>query len=207
MREGSPAGHRRGLKDIFIATLLGGMLFLMPFGLLMIVLTKLFEIVRPVGSALRGAFLPAASHEPLATILTVLLLLALALAAGLVAQSGIGKRIFDRIETLFLLRFPYYTLLRSTLRGTANGPEVQQDGKDSEIVLVMFDDVTSIGMLVERLSDGRGVVYLPGAPSAVSGSVAIVDAARLTPTSLTAADVFGRMRQLGTGLDRSLNRT
>ena len=143
--------------------------------------------------------------EPAATIITLLLLVAGTLGAGLFARSAAGRKMFLRIETAFLLRLPYYTVFRTMIRQQTAAPEDAAGRPETEIVLVAFDDLVSVGFLVERLSDGRAVVYLPGAPSPMSGSVAIIEAERLTATSLTAADVFGRMRQLGVGLDASLN--
>lgn len=188
------------------ATLVGGVVFLLPFGIVLVVFAKLFEVFRPVGQAIRHMILPTGSHEPAATLLTALVLVALAFGAGLLARSLAGRWVFERIEAAVLLRFPAYTMFRSAIRAQTDGQAKLAESADAEIVLVRFDDMTSVGVFVERLSDGQAVVYLPGAPSATSGSVAIVEASRLTPTKLTTADVFGRMRQLGIGLDQCLSR-
>ncbi len=199
------SGARSTARSLW-RVLLAGFVFLLPFWLVLILVLKIFETVRPVAAAFRSSVLPASAHEPAATILTVLLLVAMTLAAGLFARSAAGRKVFLRIETAFLMRLPFYTVFQTMIRQQTAAPEDAVGRPETQIVLVAFDDLVSLGFLVDRLSDGRAVVYLPGAPSPISGSVAIVEAERLTATRLTAADVFGRMRQLGVGLDASLNR-
>ncbi len=105
------------------------------------------------------------------------------------------------------MRLPPYMLLRQTIHDQTEGSNAAAGNHSDEVVLVRLDDATSIGFVVERLPEGNVVVYLPGAPSPFSGNVAIIEESRLTPTKLSVADVFVRMRQLGAGLDRSLQRS
>ncbi len=202
-----PGGWRRGGLGGFLgATLLGGVAFLLPFGLVVIVLGKLVSIVRPTGDAIRAVLMPHAASEVGATIFAVLMLVLLAFLAGLFAISPLGARAFAALESTVLMRFPSYRLLSRTIHvQTSTAMDARDDAEtDGEVVFVRFDDQTSIGFVAERLSDGRVVVYLPGAPSPFSGTVVIVDESQLTPSRLTVADMFGRMRQLGAGLDRMM---
>jgi hypothetical protein len=112
--------------------------------------------------------------------------------------------VFDWLERTVLMNIPPYRLFSRMIHDEADGPRILPAGAEDEVVLVRLDDQTLIGFLVERLPDGRGVVYLPGAPSAFTGSVAIMDADRITTTTLSAADVMSRMRRLGAGLHTSL---
>ena len=70
------------------------------------------------------------------------------------------------------------------------------------MVQIVFDDYTAIGFVIERRHD-EAIVFLPGAPSALSGSVALVKAERLIETKLTPKDVMVAMRRLGAGLPRA----
>ncbi len=196
----------RGLAGFLKATLLGGAAFLLPFGLVLIVLGKLLSIVRPTGDAIRAVLMPHAASEVGATLFAVLVLVVLAFLAGLFAMSPLGARAFAALESAVLMRFPSYRLLSRTIHvQTATATDLG-DGSDAdgEVVFVRFDDQTSIGFVAERMSDGRVVVYLPGAPSPFSGTVVIVEESQLTASRLTVADMFGRMRRLGAGLDRMM---
>ena len=77
----------------------------------------------PIGDAFRQSVLPAGAHEPAATIVTLLLLVAGTLGAGLFARSAAGRKMFLRIETAFLLRLPYYTVFRTMIRQHTAAPE------------------------------------------------------------------------------------
>ncbi len=202
---GSKAATRhRGLAGFLRATFVGGIAFLLPFGLVIIVFNRLIQMVRPTGDAIRTLLLPASAAEPGATIFTILLLVVSAFAAGLFMRSSAGRGVFDWLERTVLMNIPPYRLFSRMIHDEADGPGILPAGAEDEVVVVRLDDQTLIGFLVERLPDGRGVVYLPGAPSAFTGSVAIIDADRITATTLSAADVMGRMRQLGAGLHTSL---
>ncbi len=67
-------------------------------------------------------------------------------------------------------------------------------------VVVRFEVSTQLGFLMDTLDDGRHVVFIPGVPRALVGTLHIVDTDRMqvldTPIS-TALDILGR---LGVGL-------
>lgn len=182
-------------------TLVGGVAFLLPLGVVALVVGKLVQIAHPIGVALHEALFPRATHEAGPLVFVALALVGLAFLAGLFARSAIGRRIFGWLEARILMALPPYTLLRQTVRDMAGGAERLAGADETEVVLVRFDDQTAIGFLIGRRSDREVMVYLPGAPSAFSGSVALVDVARVSPCNLTPTDVMSGMRRLGAGLE------
>ncbi len=52
-----------------------------------------------------------------------------------------------------------------------------------------FEDVRQIGFLIERLSGGQVVVFIPDAPNPWNGGVYIFDEERLTPRKATSLSV------------------
>ena len=181
------------------ATIMGGILFLLPLGLVLLVLGKLFSYAKPVGTAIHDTFFPWAYTDLAPFLFTVLNLVVIAFGAGLFARSRAGHHIFARLEALTLERLPLYTVLRQMITDMA-GAERLSGAANTKAVLVRFDDLTSIGFLVERKPTGDVVVFLPDAPSGLSGAVALVQADRITETSLTPKDVLVGMRRLGSGL-------
>ena len=65
-------------------------------------------------------------------------------------------------------------------------------------VLVRFDDYEQMAFEVERLED-RSVIFLPGSPSAWSGTSLIVDADRVTNLNLPPHQVVSLLRVMGRG--------
>jgi uncharacterized membrane protein len=190
----------RSLYGFLTSTLIGGFLFLLPVGILLIVLGKLVVYARRAGDVLHARLFPAASGDLLPTLIAVLLLLALAFAAGVLARTRLGLRLFGSLEGTILARIPAYMLVRQTVADLSGGSVRLTAGADTEVVTVRLDDMTVLGFLIERRADGSAVVFLPGAPTALSGSVALVEAARLGATDLKPTDVVQGMRRLGAGL-------
>ena len=88
--------------------------------------------------------------------------------------------------------------------GPASGApwEDAEREKTLKTVLAKFDDYSQIAFEVERLSDGRAIVFLPGAPDAWSGSTVVVDADRITPLDLKSLEVVRLAKNLGKGSRR-----
>jgi uncharacterized membrane protein len=166
----------------------------------LVVLGKLVEIARPIGHAAHARLFHEADSDFGAFVFSAMVLLAIAFVAGLFARSRPGRRIFGWLETRILLPLPPYTLLRQTIHDMAGSTARLAGTTQSEVVLARFDDQTSLGFLIERRPDGQVVVYLPGAPNALSGSVVLMEATRITTTKLTPAEVLAGMRRLGAGL-------
>ena len=67
-------------------------------------------------------------------------------------------------------------------------------------VLASFDDHQLIAYDIERLDDGRAVLYLPGALDAWSGSVLRVAPDRVQPLDIDPAELTKALRGLGLGM-------
>lgn len=71
-------------------------------------------------------------------------------------------------------------------------------------VVVTFDDHQLIACEIERLADGRVVLFMPGAPDVWSGSVALVAPERVEALDVDAAALSRSMKGLGHGLSHVL---
>lgn len=157
-------------------------------------------ISRKVGEAIHDSVLPGMQSNLAITLIAVLVLIALALLAGLFAGSGPGKRIFAALEAGVLSQLPVYAILKQTVDDMTGNVERVGAGADLKVVEVAFVDHGRLGFLMDRAPDGRAVVFLPGAPSALKGEVVIVEADRLRETGLKAGAVIGVMGRLGAGI-------
>ena len=66
-------------------------------------------------------------------------------------------------------------------------------------MLATFDDHQLLAMEVERLADGRVVLFLPGAPDPWSGSVVLVEPERVQPLDADIAALNRSLKRLGRG--------
>ena len=177
-------------------TVVGGIVFLIPFVILVVVLGKAFEIMRHIAQPLSSVIpVDTVGGIALANLLQIVLILVLCFVAGLLAKARLSAKLAEGLEKRFLERLPVYHFIK----GMA-GSIVQAEGDETmKTVLARFDDNAQIAFEIERTADGQVVVYLPGAPNPWSGSVALMAADRVTPLDVPMLTAVQKIKQLGKG--------
>jgi uncharacterized membrane protein len=180
-------------------TIIGGLVFMVPVVIVAAVLGKALEIMTRVATPM-GHMLPVDSIGGVAVgnLLALSVLALLCFVAGLVARSKLAKKVYRSLDTM-LLAIPGYAFVKGFTDGMA---DTQESTKSLIPVLVSFDDHEQIGFEIERLAQGKVVVYLPGAPSPWSGSVVYFSAERVKRLDLTVAQASNNIRRLGRGSQR-----
>ena len=187
----------------FIKTMIvGGMLFLFPLVIVTAIVGKAFKLMLSVTEPLDDV-IPADSVGDVAVVnlVAIAALLVGCFVAGLVAQSAMGRKVYRAADAQLAGLIPGYAALRARLGGAVGSEEHR---KALKAVFVRFDDQSQIAFEVERLSDGRVVVFLPGAPDPWSGAAIVVDADRVTPLDLEILQVTRALKNLGKGTGAAL---
>ena len=179
------------------STILGGLLVLLPLGLLVAITVKGVEIAR---DAIEPLFkvLPfkTVGGVSLAFFAAILVLLLACFLAGLFAQSALTRRLVGSIEYLILSRIPGYALMKSIGENL-----VGVEGKEGRTtLLVKLDDCWQIGFLMDTLPDGRRVVFLPDVPNGMTGSLQIFATDRVEELALPISTALAALDRLGVGL-------
>lgn len=186
---------KRSLKP-FATTLIGGVVFLLP---LLVVIYVLGHGLALTASAVQPllALVPNKSvgGVTLASVAALALLLLICFGAGLLARAAIGRAFAERFESRLQTLYPRYSVIKAMSQGLhgALGQQVLTP------VMATFDDHQLIAFDIERLDDGRVVLYLPGAPDAWSGSVVLVPPERVQPLDIDAAELAKALQGLGRG--------
>lgn len=185
-----------GLTRFVGTTVIGGVIFLIPFIVVVVVLGKALEIMRHVAQPL-SAFIPVDSigGVALANLVAAALILLLCLVAGLAARAEISGRLVGFLEERVLSRIPVYHFAK----GMAASIVQVEDAQEMKTVLARFDDCAQIAFEIERMTDGNVVVYLPGAPNPWSGTISIMAAERVTPLDVPMVAAVQNIKQLGKG--------
>ena len=175
-------------------TIIGGLVFMVPVVIVAAVLGKALEIMTRVATPM-GHMLPVDSIGGVAVgnLLALSALALLCFVAGLVARSKLAAKVYRSMDTM-LLAIPGYAFVKGFTDGMT---DTQESAKSLIPVLVRFDDHEQIGFEIERLAQGKVVVYLPGAPSPWSGSVVYFSAERVKRLDLTVAQASNNIRRLG----------
>lgn len=185
----------RGVIAFCRATVLGGIVFLVPLVAILYVVGKALAVSKQLAAPVVG-YLPVGTIVGIAVVdlAGIVLIVAVCFVAGLLARNSLATAVVRQAETRFLSKLPGYGMLKGLSESFS-----EQGSTTMKPVLVQFDDVAQIGLEVERLADGRVVVYVPGAPGVWSGSVVLMAADRVTALPTTAVAAVQSLRTLGQG--------
>ncbi|MGB6909821.1 MAG: DUF502 domain-containing protein [Methyloceanibacter sp.] len=183
-------------------TLMGGLLFLVPITALVIVLGKALGLAHKLMDPL-AVRIPVESVMGLRTpmLLGIVVIVLFCFFAGLFARTALAQKIVHGLEEAVLSKIPGYEMLKSTGESIV-GVENQ---KAYSVVLVRFDEAWQIGLRIEELQNGLLVIYIPGAPDPLSGSVYFMTSDRVVPTRIPIAATLKCLKGLGGGANTLLH--
>jgi uncharacterized membrane protein len=176
-------------------TVVGGILFLVPFGVLLVVLEKLFDVMHRLAQPMSN-WIPVdtVAGVAVANLVTISLLVLVCWFAGFLATRGRLSGVQRSLDEKLLLIFPRYTFLKAILEGF----DTAGVARTLKPVIVQFDDLAQICFEVER-DAGQVTVFLPGSPDPWSGSVALVGVERVQSIEAPIPAVVRTLRSAGVG--------
>ena len=146
-------GIETSLREFFKATIAGGLLFLLPVVLILIVLRHAMrlavKVTKPISDLLPVEAVLGVRRE---TFLAVLLLILISLVAGLVAKTNAGRRFIRWCENSFLGGLPQYQLVKSMAEGLAR----VESAEGVQPALVSIEDGWQIAYLLEFAREWLG---------------------------------------------------
>jgi len=185
-------------------TIVGGLLFLLP---LILVVVLLGHAMRLAGKAVR----PVLEFLKLDTVIgsegeiacAVLALILISVAAGLVARTRPGKRAMRWAENSFLGGLPQYQLVKSMAEGLAQ----VESAEAVNPALVSIEGGWQIGYLLESLENRWVAVFVPQAPTPMSGNVMYLPMERVRPLEITMVQAMAIVKHMGAGSAKALHGT
>ena len=192
------------IKSFLKATLVGGLMFLVPVVLVALVLRHALQfagkIAQPIAAVLPISHLGGVA---IATIIAVAVLLCIAFLAGLLSRTGPGRRVTHWFEESILGGMPQYRMVKSLAEGLTQ----LENGAGMQPVLMRGDEGWMLGYQMEELPDGWRVVFLPASPTPMSGNVMYVEASRVQSLDLSMRDAMQLVKRLGIGSAEKLRGT
>ncbi len=176
-------------------TAIGGLIFLLPLGVIGWLLSYVFNIVMAI-------YKPLKEHLPFEGTLSLALLflaaigvlLGLCFICGLATRRAIARKFSQTIEKQLVTFFPKYAIYKDMVAGNIGGDAVTPSLKP---VTVRFDDYLRIGFESGRTAQGLVIVYLPGSPDPWIGSVALVADDRVAALDVNFNETAGICERLG----------
>lgn len=193
-------GSKKGGIHFFKTTVIGGLVFLVPVVVLIIILAKAIGLMMMVAEPMAG-FLPVdrVGGVALANIIAVLAVVLVCFLAGLVARRAFVRTTVESLETKVLSKVPGYVIVKGMLSGLHDDERYQL-----KPVLATMESSTRIGLEIERLQDGRAVIFTPNAPNPWSGMMHIVDAEQIQQLDLPITSYVENVERFGQGTDELL---
>ncbi|QLC66482.1 DUF502 domain-containing protein [Flavobacterium sp. LPB0248] len=191
----------KSILKILKATFLGGILFLVPLVVLLIVLEKGYGLVQKTTLPLVST-LPKVSVLGLAIqeLVGILIIILICFIAGLLARTAAAEKLVQKLEDGILSFVPGYSFMKS-MNENILGLESKDDLK---VILVPTDAGLQFAFLIEQVSDEKFTVFIPDAPNPWSGSVVFVDKKDITEIDITQKQALACIRKLGYGSEELL---
>lgn len=167
----------KALVELTKATLIGGLLVVLPVYLSILLLAKtltgILALLSPVTAAI-----PAGVQ--FRQVIAILIVLALCFVAGIVVRTGPGLRAKKALERSVLEKIPGYALVRG-LAERVSGDERESAFRPA---LVELEEALAPGFIIEELDDGRYTVLVPSVPTPAAGSLFILPRERVHPVNV-----------------------
>lgn len=177
-------------------TILGGVVFLVPLVVLAVVLGKAYQIMMLVAQPMSNWIpIDAVGGIALANLIALAAIVLSCFLVGLMARGEWARGVYRALDSR-MASIPGYVFVRAMTEDIHRGAE---SAGSFTPVLSRFDDNAQLSFEIERTPDGQVVVYLPGSPNPWSGSVVLLDEARVQKLDLSASDVIRSIRSLGRG--------
>ncbi len=178
------------------ATTIGGLVFMIPVVVIIMILSKAYELMLKVAGPISQLIpIETIGGIALANLVALAAILVVCFLAGMIAMSTPAKKFYGAIDSR-LLAIPGYSFIKAY---TDSIKLNEAEAKSMHPVIVKFDDNSQLGFEIERLDNDQVVIYLPGAPDPWSGSVVYFHSERVTKLDLSASEALNNVRRLGRG--------
>jgi uncharacterized membrane protein len=192
------------LGEFLKTTIAGGLLFLVPAILLVLVLRHAMAFAGKIAKPIAALFPDSqVAGVAVATILAALVLLLVSFLAGLVARTKAGRSLTRWFEESLLGNLPQYRMVKTMAEGLAQ----VEDASGIQPALVSIEGGWQIGYVLEELGEGWLAVFIPQSPTPMSGNVMYMPSARVRPLDVPMASIMMLVKRMGVGSSAALKGT
>ena len=176
--------------------LIGGVLFFIPLIILIVILQKAFQIaavlVIPIIKLLNVTQIFGIGVEIIIAITIILFIIYL---GGLISKTSKAKTVVKKIEDTLLSKVPGYEMVKNMSESFVGFEE----NTSIKTVLARIEDAWQFAFLIEEIEGEQYAVFVPGAPNPMSGSVYILEKARIKYTAIPMKSAMKCLHRLGAG--------
>ncbi len=186
----------KGLVDFVKTTVIGGLLFLVPAVLIVLLIKQAVLLARKILVPIEK-LLPIENIAGVAVehLVAIVLILAVCFAAGLAARTSPGAKLNAWLERAILRRVPGFGLIKRVTHEMAN----IESKSDFSVALARIEDAWVLSFIVEKLDSGLLAVFVPSAPTPAVGSIYYLTEDRVKRLDVPVASAIQCIMRLGVG--------
>jgi uncharacterized membrane protein len=180
-----------------LTTVIGGLLFLVPVGFLGFILFKAFDFMLLIAEPMAD-WMPVDTigGVALANLIAILAIIVICFIAGLIARNALASGVVKQLESKVLMKIPGYTIIKG-IKGGFDSEETQS----FKPVALTLGTAERIGFEIEKLADGRSMVFIPSVPNAFSGVTQILPADQITYLDAPMTQIMDYVERYGHGVE------
>jgi uncharacterized membrane protein len=190
------------LANFIRITIAGGILFLIPVGVIIFILAKtigfLYRLSIPITARLPFENVAGVGVN---TLMSIILLLLICFLAGIFMKTKFAKKIVQWLEDRVLVYVPGYAYIRA--RSTDWFTEEKTSKWKPASIFV--DDNEVICFVIDETEDYCSI-FLPSAPTPSSGSICVREKDKVTFLPINVSEAVSMIRQLGKGASSSIEK-
>lgn len=187
----------RRIVRVLATTVVGGVLFLVPVVLIVVLAAQALRIagviLAPLAHLIPGQSIAGVA---LANVVAATLLVVTCFVAGMAARTAMGRHVNERFERLILRRVPGFTFVKSAAQGLVG----LETGSDVQSALARIEDAWVPAFVIERHHSGLLTVFVPSVPTPAAGTVYLLEAERVRLLDVPVTAVLKVVMALGVGL-------
>lgn len=188
------------LVQFIKTTVIGGLLFLVPLGFLGFILYKAFGFMMLIAEPMADLLpVDTIGGVALANLIAVLAIVLVSFFAGLLGRSRLTSSVVKELESRVLMKIPGYSVVKG-IKGGFDSTETQR----FKPVALTLGTAERIGFEIQKLADGRSMVFIPSVPNALSGITQILPPDQVTYLDVSITQIMDFVERYGHGVDELL---
>jgi uncharacterized membrane protein len=191
--------EKRGIQFV-LTTAIGGVVFLIPVVVLVVVIAKAIGFMMVVAKPMAD-WLPVDTigGVALANVIAGVALVLVCFLAGLLARHALASAFVGQLESKVLVNVPGYLMVKSLVSGF---DESRIAGLKP--VALQLGTAERVGYEIEKLPDGRSMVFIPSPPNPFSGITQVLPPEQVTYLDVSLKQIMEVTENFGHGVHEIL---
>jgi uncharacterized membrane protein len=173
----------------------GLLLFMFPIMVLVLIFEKAIvwtqSVLQPLKSQIPDERILGVG---LFTLLSLLLVLSLCYAAGMLYEKKSVRKMLSFVEDNVLAFIPGYRMMQTAAKQT-----LQDNDEPWKVVIVSENDDLRLAIEIEECSDGYSMLFFPEPPDGKSGEMRLLPASKFKRTDIPVTKLIKLVRNYGRG--------